>query len=125
MTAYTGGWLSASLRRLYATGTESQGHLSLALDYVTGSSALLALTLAHNRPHMALAIYGSHGALYHNEFIAPLRDGSLSPLQAGGGAGNGLAENAFDQDQLVFLNAIEQSLALQQPVELAGLGGRP
>lgn len=118
MAAYTGCWLSAGLHRIYATGTESQQHLSLTLEYDTGSSGLLALTLAHNHPHMSLAIYGSHGALYHNEFISPIRDGSLSRLQVG------CDENVFDQDPRVFRDAIEQSLALYQPIALGHSGGQ-
>jgi hypothetical protein len=119
MATYTGRWLSADLCRLYATGTESQGHLALALEYVSGSSALLALTLAHNRPSIALAIYGTHGALYHNEFIVPIRDGSLSPLQTSRNA-----ESGFDQEPPLILAAIEQSLARLQPIEVARSGDR-
>lgn len=123
MTLYTGRWLSAKLCRLYATGTQTQGHLSLALEYVSGSSALLALTLAHHRPHISLAIYGTHGALYHNDFIAPTRDGALSPLPTGARPEDG-ALNEFAQESRRFLDAIEQSLALHQPVDLVRTGAR-
>jgi hypothetical protein len=124
MAAYTGGWLSASLRRLYATGAESQEHLSVVLEYQSGSSALLALTLARSHPHMALAIYGNQGALYHNEYIVPIRDGLLSPLPTGSRAEDA-ARNAFEQDRLLCFDAIEQSLALHQPIDFPPSEHRP
>jgi hypothetical protein len=119
MVIYTGQWLSATVRRLYATGAEAQGHLCLTLEYTTGGSALalLALTLAHNRPHTSLAIYGNQGAVYHNEFIAPIRDGFLSPGSS--------REHGLNSDPLFFLEPIEQSLAQRQPIELPVEGEQP
>ncbi len=117
MAAYTGRWLSTSLRRLYATGTKAQGHLSVVLEYRSGSSALLALTLARSHPHMALAIYGNQGAVYHNDFIVPIRDGLLSPLPSGSRAEDA-AQHAFEQDRLIYFDAIEQSLVLHRPIDL-------
>ena len=119
MSAYVSDWLAAGPVRLYATGTEAQGHLSLALNYDNGSSALLALTLAHSRPHIALAIYGNQGALYHNDFIAPTRDGSLAPLSS-----VNQDEDSFEQARLLFQETIEQSLAHQAPITLAHAGGQ-
>lgn len=120
MSAYVSDWLAAGPSRVYATGTEAQGHLSLALNYDNGSSALLALTLAHNRPHIALAIYGNQGALYHNDFIAPIRDGSLAPLPL-----VNQSEDSFKLARRLFQKTIEQSLARQAPITLAHAGGQP
>jgi hypothetical protein len=120
MTACTSRWLAADLHRLYATGTEAQGHLSLALEYATGSSALVALTLAHDRPHVNLAVYGNDGAIYHKDFIVPIRDGNIAPHFATGNTESGLVQNA-----LVCLQAIEESLTANRPVELNRSGGQP
>jgi hypothetical protein len=68
---------------------------------------------------MALAIYGNHGALYHNEYIAPTRDGLLSPLHM-----DDSAEKGGKYDLTLLLDAIEQSLVRRQPVEMADAGGQ-
>lgn len=114
MVVCTSRWLKASVRRLYVSGTETQGHLSLTVEYTTGSSALLALTLAHNRPHINLAIYGNLGALYHNEELSPYV-GSLDSSRA----------RAAEQEVLVILEAMNQSLTMQQPSVLSQAEAQP
>ena len=44
MSAYAETWLSGQPRRIYATGSADDGHLSLALEYENGQSALLAIS---------------------------------------------------------------------------------
>ena len=61
MSVYAASWLATGPRRLYANGAEAQGHLSLALEYENGSSALLAVTLSNGRPFMSLVILGARG----------------------------------------------------------------
>ena len=117
MTAYTNRWLAADLRRLYSTGAQAQGHFSLSLEYANGSSALLALTLAHDRPHSHLAIYGNHGAIYHNPSISPARDGSLTPR-----IHNSRDNPIANQDLAGFLAAIELSLADNRPIAVGVKG---
>lgn len=114
MVVCTSRWLKASVRRLYVSGTETQGHLSLTVEYTTGSSALLALTLAHNRPHINLAIYGNLGAVYHNEELSPYV-GSLDSSRA----------RATEQEVLVILEAMNQSLTMQQPSVLSQAEAQP
>lgn len=115
MTVCTNRWLADSLQRLYATGAEQQGHLALTLDYGNGASALLALTLAHGHPHINLAIYGNQGALYHNEFIVPARDGDLTRQLHGDD----------DANRAQLMAALEIALVSQQPVLLtSGVNGR-
>ena len=114
MAAYVGRWHGLTLQRLYATGSAEQGHLSLSLEYIGGSSGLVALTLAHNQPHMNLAIYGHEGALYHNDFIIPTRDGSLeSQLHSKE------MDVEFQKEVGIIAVVIQESLAAHQPIELA------
>ncbi|MEZ4664211.1 MAG: hypothetical protein R2911_42315 [Caldilineaceae bacterium] len=113
MTIYTTHWLHGELRRLYATGDVGQGHLALTLEYATGNSALLALTLARGRPHVSLAIFGNQGAIYHSDFIVPARDGDLAPP----------SHTDFESDEkYLVLSTIEASLSARQPVELSATG---
>ena len=113
MIACTNGWLAADVRQLYATGAETQGHLSLALEYATGGSALLALTLAHNRPYMNLAIYGERGAVYHNDLMV------LTGVE-----GIAAASSGSDPNARAILEAIDQSLAGKRPIALFRAGDR-
>ena len=116
MSAYTGLWLAASPRQLYAAGAESQGHLSLALDYDNGSSALLALTLAHGHPSIDLAIYGASGAIYHRDMTAQSRVGP-GKVWAGDDSCQPATWSAADA-----LDALDRSLAGNQPVSLSHTG---
>lgn len=122
MTIHANRWLAidciGDLHRLYATGAEAQGHLSLSLTYTTGVSALLALTLAHNRPHSNLAIYGNSGAIYHNDFIVPARDGAVTRQSVDDNGGR-----TMTQGIRVILDAIDASLAQGQPSLLMATGG--
>ena len=111
MSRFTDLWLASQKRRLYAAGADSRGHLSLALDYVNGSSALLAIALAHSSPSLDLAVYGSHGAIYHNDARALPRRGST-------------ADRSDPSATPELLAALENSLAANQPVILPGQGGR-
>lgn len=113
MTIYATRWLNDELRRLYATSDVGQGHLALTLEYAAGGSALLALTLAHGRPHVSLAIFGNGGAIYHSDFIVPARDGSLASTSP---SGNAAAEIRS------ILAAMDASLAGRQPVPLSAIG---
>lgn len=114
MSLYSASWLAAGPRRLYATGAEAQGHLSLALDYENGSSSLLALTLAHNRPHTYLAIYGARGAIYHNDSTLPPR---LEDAFAEVGE-NAILTAALPLAETIA--AIDDSLSGKRPVSLSG-----
>ncbi len=118
MSAYTGIWLAARPRQLYATGAESQGHLSLSLEYDNGSSALLALTLAHGQPLTDIAIYGANGVIYHRDATIP-SPGSGAVLATCDDAGRPAALSAADA-----LNAVDRSLAGAQPVFLSSQGGQ-
>ncbi len=123
MTACANRWLAANVRQLYATGAEAQGHLSLALEYATGGSALLALALAHNRPYMNLAIYGARGAVYHNDFIA-LSSPEAVTAQRASPTVIAASSNLSTPDAHVILEAIDQSLAANQPISMMRTGGQ-
>ena len=118
MSAYTGVWLASTPRKLYAAGAESHGHLSLSLEFENGSSALLALTLAHGHPFVDLAIYGADGAIYHTDSSIPSPLGTSDP-----GTGDDVASSPglSAADALI---AVDQSLAGNQPVLLSSQGGR-
>ncbi len=109
MSAYTDLWLASSPRKLYAGGSELRGHLSLALEYVNGSSALLAIALAHSSPSLDLAVYGSDGAIYHNDAPTLPRQGST-------------ADRSDPSAAPDLLAALERSLAANQPVSLSEKG---
>jgi hypothetical protein len=104
MIYYVNGWLSASVCRVYALGTQAQGHFATSLEYQSGCTALLVLTLDHNRPQIDLSILGSGGAIYHRELVQPLRDGSLKP-------------KVTDKVQKIMM-AVDQSLVTGKPVDL-------
>ncbi len=110
MGGFTDLWLASTKLRLYAAGAESRGHLSLALDYVNGSAALLAIALAHGSPSMDLAVYGSDGAIYHSDSLALPRRYSA-------------AEQSVSTASPELLAALDSSLAANQPVSLSGQGG--
>ena len=135
MSLFTGLWLDASPRQLYATGVESHGHLSLALKYDNGGSALLALTLAHGRPFMDLAIYGAKGAIYHTDSAALARSGTADPRT---GDSDERRPQQLERDSpaqhpdsnafpsaLDALTAVDRSLEDNQPVLLSDQGGQP
>jgi hypothetical protein len=125
MSAYANLWLAAPVQRLYATGAQGQGHLSLTLEYDTGSSALLALTLAYDRPFINLAIYGARGAVYHNDSLAmpqligdELLAGARPPGQMGP------ASDTATTTTTEMLAAIDRSLAVNRPVGLSHAEGK-
>ncbi len=113
MSVYAGSWLATGPRRLYANGAEAQGHLSLALEYENGSSALLAVTLSNGRPFMSLVILGARGAIYHS-------DTEILPRAESGGedevAGMRQAQNFASSETLT---AIDRSLTANEPVALS------
>ncbi len=116
MCGYAESWLAASPRRLYATGATVHGHLSLALEYDNGSSALLAIALAHDRPFMNLAILGARGAIYHSDNeILPGAEGSVEGVDAG-------ARQFAGQSPSDMLATIDRSLSVNQPVALSPCG---
>ncbi len=104
MISYVNDWLSASVCRVYALGTRTQGHLAISLEYQSGCAALLVLALGHNQPQIDLSILGSSGAIYHREMIHPSKDGSLKPKVA-------------DNMRKIMI-AVDQSLVTGKPVDL-------
>ena len=116
MCACAESWLSAGPSRLYATGEEAHGHLSLALEYVNGCSALLAITLTNGRPFMNLAILGARGAIYHSDstILSPFED---SPSESDAEI---LSSAALSPAETVA--AIDRSLAASLPVALSPSG---
>ena len=116
MSAYAETWLSARPRRVYATGSADAGHLSLALEYANGQSALLAISLAHDHPTMNLIILGARGAIYQADSEVTARAGNLA-----GGTDEGLQHSAvLSTSQMVA--AIDKSLFSKQPVSLSAEG---
>lgn len=119
MCGYAESWLSARARRLYASGEEGDGQISLALEYGNGSSALLAVTLANGRPFMNLALLGARGAIYHSD---------ATVLAGANGSADGRDDEILAAGVLPpaeTLAAIDQSLATKQPVTLPPEGDQP
>jgi hypothetical protein len=116
MGAYAESWLAAIPRRVYATGAEAHGHLSLALEYDNGGSALLAITLAHDRPFMNLVILGARGAIYHSD--TEIRPGLESSVEGGDGG----VRLSTVLSPSVTLATIDRSLSVNQPVALSPCG---
>ena len=116
MSACAESWLSARPRRVYATGSADAGHLSLALEFENGQSALLAISLAHDHPSMNLIILGARGAIYQADSEVTARLGNLS-----GGTDDRLQHAAIlSTSQMV--TAIDKSLLSKQPVLLSAEG---
>ena len=116
MSACAESWLSARPRRVYATGSADAGHLSLALEYENGQSALLAISLARDHPSMNLIILGARGAIYQtdSEVTAPA-------LNLAADAEESLQPSAvLSSTQMVA--AIDKSLFSKQPVLLSAEG---
>ena len=116
MSAYAETWLSGQPRRIYATGSADDDHLSLALEYANGQSALLAIALAHDHPTMNLIILGARGAIYHTDSSVLAR-------------ADGLASGTEDKNQHAtvlstskMVAAIDKSLFAKQPVSLSPEG---
>lgn len=116
MSAYAETWLSGQPRRIYATGSADDGHLSLALEFENGQSALLAITLAHDNPSMNLAILGARGAIYHTDSDVPARAENL----AGGPEERNQQSTVLSTSKMVA--AIDKSLFAKQPVALSPEG---
>ena len=116
MSAYAETWLSARPRRVYATGSADAGHLSLALEYANGQSALLAISLAHDHPSMNLIILGARGAIYQADSEVTARAGNPA-----GGTDERLQHSAvLSTSQMAA--AIDKSLFSKQPVSLSAEG---
>ena len=116
MSAYAESWLSAKPRRIYATGSADSGHLSLALEFETGESAVLAITLAHDHPSMNLAILGARGSIFHTDSQVTAR--AESP--ATGMDERMQPSTLLSTSQMVA--AIDKSLFSKQPVTLSPEG---
>ncbi|MCY3901447.1 MAG: hypothetical protein OXF86_22940 [Caldilineaceae bacterium] len=118
MSACAESWLSARPRRVYATGSADAGHLSLALEYENGQSALLSISLAHDHPSMNLIILGARGAIYQadSEVTAPAPN-----LAADKDEG---MQHASLLSTPRMVAAIDKSLFSQQPVLLSAEGGQ-
>ena len=116
MSAYAETWLSARPSRVYATGSADAGHLSLALEYANGQSALLAITLAHDHPTMNLIILGARGAIYQADSEVTARAGNLA-----GGRDERLQHSAVLSTPRMAA-AIDKSLFSKQPVSLSAEG---
>ena len=110
MSQYAEQWLASRPRQVYAAGAETDGHLSMALELANGSSALLAIALAHGRPNLDIAVYGSDGALYHS---------GPSALPGPDAA----ADSPVSPPASDALGALNSSLATNQPVLLSEKGG--
>ena len=116
MSAYAESWLSARPRRVYATGSPDAGHLSLALDYTNGQSALLAIALAQDHPTMNLIILGARGAVYQADSEVSAPAGKL----AAGADERRQHAAVLSTSQMVA--AIDESLVSKQPVSLSAEG---
>ncbi len=116
MSACAESWLSARPRRVYATGSADAGHLSLALEYENGQSALLAISLAHNYPSMNLIILGALGAIYQADSEVTARAGK----QASGTDVRRQHSALLSTPRMVA--AIDKSLFSNQPVSLSAKG---
>ena len=118
MSAYAESWLSARPRRVYATGSADAGHLSLALEFGNGQSALLAIALAQGHPTMNLIILGARGAIYQADAEVTAREGNLV------GGTDERRENAALLSTPRMVSAIDKSLFTKQPVLLSAEGGQ-
>ena len=116
MSAYAESWLSARPRRVYATGSADAGHLSLALEYANGQSALLAIALAQGHPTMNLIILGARGAIYQADSEVTARERNLA------GSIDGKQQHAALLSTPRMVAAIDKSLFSQQPVLLSAEG---
>ena len=116
MCACAGSWLSARPRRAYATGSADAGHLSLALEFGNGQSALLAIFLAQGHPTMNLIILGARGAIYQADAEVTAREGNLV------GGTDERRQNAALLSTPRMVAAIDKSLFSQQPVLLSAEG---
>lgn len=116
MSAYSESWLSARPRRIYATGSADAGHLSLALEYANGRSALLAITLAQGHPTMNLIILGARGAIYQADTEVTARAGNLA------GSTDEKRQHVAFLSTPRMVAAIDKSLFSQQPVLLSAEG---
>ena len=116
MSAYAETWLSGQPRRIYATGSADDGHLSLALEYENGQSALLAITLAHDNPSMNLAILGARGAIFHTDSEILARAEDLAS-----GSDQGIQQSTVLSTSKMVA-AIDKSLFAKQPVSLSPEG---
>ena len=97
-------WFSSVPAQIYAVGQETSGHCAVTLQYPTGATAILSVSLDHSQPNIDLTVIGSEGAAYHSQTIQTLRDGSLMPLKSG------------ELESVV--GAIRSSLSLNRPVEI-------
>ncbi len=107
------GWFSARPHRVYALGAPDEGHIITTLEYPSGPTALLALSLnslnsssssgpAQSQVH--LTVLGATGAIYHDQALYPGQAGLLEPQLTGHGQ--------------AVMAAIEQSLLLKKPIEI-------
>jgi hypothetical protein len=75
LVAVVRGWLDQPLDRLYAQGTTAAGHITLALDFRHGATALVSLTGGPPRGDgIDLMVLGNQGALYHDGGASELWD---------------------------------------------------
>ena len=116
MSACAESWLSGRPRRVYATGSADAGHLSLALEYENGQSALLAISLAHSHPSMNLIILGARGAIYQSDAEVTARAGNLAAGK------NERRQNVSLMSTPRMVSAIDKSLFTKQPVLLSAEG---
>lgn len=118
MSAYAESWLSARPRRVYATGSADAGHLSLALEFGNGQSALLAIALAQGHPTMNLIILGARGAIYQADAEVTAHALNLAADKDEG------MQHASLLSTPGMVAAIDKSLFSQQPVLLSAEGDR-
>lgn len=113
MSAYAEIWLSANPRRIYAAGSADKGHLSVALEYENGESAVLAITLAHDHPSMNLAILGARGSIFHTGAQAP------APTENSASGKDERMQQSTVLSSSNMVAAIDRSLLAKKPVSLS------
>ena len=101
-------WFGLPPRRVYALGSPDREQMTVGLEFVSGSSALIALTLAHGQPQIDLAVIGNQGVIYHREMIQA--DPTLS-----------LAFPPSPDNSTIspLMKAIEQSFYVNEPVVIS------
>ncbi|MBI2191899.1 MAG: hypothetical protein HYU36_07940 [Planctomycetes bacterium] len=101
LAGQTSRWFSGPAERVLARGGPDEGHLTAALEFPTGASAILSVCRAHGRPEVDIVVLGCRGAVYHRQALV-LREGSSAhPHRIGA----------------TFLSAVRRSLATGQPVQ--------
>ncbi|HIE26491.1 TPA: hypothetical protein EYP66_04325 [Candidatus Poribacteria bacterium] len=72
--ATASAWLGAHPQQVYAQGGEDAGHITAAVHYVSGQTALVSMsaTKTDGPPRVDLMLLGNKGAIYHDSLLLPL-----------------------------------------------------